>query len=134
MARKKQPSPKRVKGKGEAWAYRKQRLFPCKGRRLKRIRKRKIRDLSLNPTLKEPFEADQKENDEWLAKIRYTYPEHVREEREKDTYNARQVKMRSNSENNPNIANGATSWPSPQLRGFQPTLSMTTIAESFGSD
>ena len=101
---------------------------------MKRIRKRKIRDLSLNPTLKEQFEADQKENDEILAQIRYTYPEQVREERERDAYNARQVRLRSNSKNNPNIANGATSWPSPQLRGFQPTLSMTTIAESFGSD
>ena len=134
MARKKQPNPQKIKGKGEAWAYSKQKWFPCVGRRLKRILKRKIRDLSLHPTLKEQFEADQTENDEWLAKIRYTYPEQIREERERDAYNARQVRLRSNSENNPNIANGATSWPSPQLRGFEPTLSMTTIADSFGSD
>jgi hypothetical protein len=134
MARKKQPNPQRIKGKGEAWAYSKQKWIPGVGRRLKRIRKRKIRDLSLNPTLKEQFEADQNESDEILAQIRYTYPEQIREERERDAYNARQVRMRSNSENNPNIANGATSWPSPQLRGVRPTLSMTTIAESFGSD
>ena len=76
---------------------------------MKKIRKRKIRDLSLHPTLKEQFEADQKENDEWLARIQYTYPEQVREERERDAYNARQVRMRSDSENNPSIANGATS-------------------------
>jgi hypothetical protein len=134
MARKKQPNPQRNKGKGEAWAYSRQKWIPGKGRKLKRIRKRKIRDLSLHPTLKEQFEADQKENDEWLAKIRYTYPEQIREQRERDAYNARQVRLRSRSENNPNIANGATSWPSPQLRGFEPTLSMTTIADSFGSD
>ena len=72
MGRKKQPNPKRIKGKGEAWAYSKQKWIPGKGRKLKKMRKRNIRDLSLNPTLKEQFEADQKENDEWLAKFRYT--------------------------------------------------------------
>ena len=57
--------------------------------KLRQIRKRKQYDLSLNPTLKEQFEADQKENHEILAQIRYTYPEQVREERERDAYNAR---------------------------------------------
>ena len=136
MARKKQPNPRRSEGKQETWAYRTQKWFPGKSKPLKhrQARKRKIQDLSLNPTLKEQSEADQKENDELVAQIRYTYPEQVREERERDAYNAHQVKLRSYSENNPSIANGATSWPSPQMRGFRATLSMTTIPESFGSE
>ena len=136
MVRKKQPNPQRSKGKQEKIVYRKQKWFPGKTKPLKRrqTHKRKIKDLSLNPTLKEQVEADQKESDDHLAQIRYTYPEQVREERERDAYNARQIRMRSNSENNPSIANGATSWPSPQMRGLRPTLSMTTIAETFGSN
>lgn len=137
MVRKKQPNPQRSKGKQEKFVYRKQKWFPGKTKPLKRPRqthKRKIKDLSLNPTLKERSEADHKENDELLAQIRYTYPEQVREQRERDAYNARQVRLRSHSENNPSIANGATSWPSPQLRGFRPTLTMTTIPGSFDSE
>ena len=111
MARKKQPNPQKSKGKQEAFVYRKQKWFPGKGKPLKhrQTRKRKQYDLSLNKTLKEQFEADQKYSDELLAQIRHTYPEQVREERERDAYNVRHVRLRSNSENNPSIANGATS-------------------------
>ncbi len=77
MARKKHSNLKRSNGKHEAWVYRKQKWFPAKGKplKVKKIRKRKQYDLSLNPALKEQFEADQKEDDELLVQIWYTYME-----------------------------------------------------------
>ena len=138
MARKKQANPKRSKGKQHAFAYKKEKPItkPLKGRKVgdtsKRspfVNKRKIKDLSLHPTLKERFEADQEKNDEYLAIVRNTYPEQVRAERERNAHTARQIRRRSvfrQSENNPEQANGTYVWPNLEARGFTTTLSTST--------
>ena len=86
MARKKQPNPKRV---------------PTVTKKL-----------SLNPTLKEQFKADQAKKRKELALARNVDVSHIEREENIKKFNKRRAIHAIQEENKPELANNTKTWPS----------------------
>jgi hypothetical protein len=74
--------------------------------------KRKIKDLSLNPTLKEQFEADQAKRRKQLASAKNVDVSQIEKDDKVKQYNKRRARHAFREENTPELANDTRKWPS----------------------